>query len=185
MCPQHRQCGDSRSGAPIPSLDALQRCMAALGPQPGQGEARGWRKRDRSDAVRYGTRGGTGWVLPGVCPHACGSHHHTQGSPCCPEAMSHSRESPAGLERGRDGAVPLQKHGAVCPGCSFPLAQGGAQQCFLITFESIAGLGRSVTKAKLCTAGRAPGLPASPRAPQEPWLHPLPGTRYGELRCPV
>lgn len=101
------------------------------------------------------------------------SHVTQQGEPC------------RVTERGRDGAVPLQKHGAVCPGCSFPLAQGGAQQCFLITFESIAGLGRSVTKAKLCTAGRAPGLPASPRAPQEPWLHPLPGTHYGELRCPV
>lgn len=61
----------------------------------------------------------------GSVPMSVGQHHHlhgAQGSSCCPRVMSHCRESRGGLKRGRDGAVPLHGHGALCLGCSFPLA---------------------------------------------------------------
>lgn len=177
-CARHRQCCDSRSRAPVPPFDALQRCTAVLGSQCGQGEVWGWRKRDTSGEVALEMAWG-GWCR-GSDPMSVGQHQHLPGHgahPAAPQPRHTAGEAWRIQEKGRDRAVLPHNHGAVCLGCSFPLAwempSSGSWSCLSPLLVWV------VLLQKQSSAQPAEPLAVSPHVLEEPWLHPLPGTHYG------
>lgn len=113
-----------------------------------------------------GAWGGSPWL--GLCPHVCGSAPSPPwgtGLILLPQSDVPLQGEPWWVKEGQGWGCSPAWPWCPVPGLLLPSGLGDAQRCFLIMFESIAGLGCSVTKAKTLHSWQSPGSGCVPSCP--------------------